>query len=62
MPLPGSEGLEQLIKDEFAVGGYLESAEAICVADNYWLSTSKPCVQYGLRGIAYFYCEVIRQM
>jgi len=54
----GSEGLEPLVEKEFQPGGWLEPAEAICVADNYWLGKKKPCVQYGLRGIVYFYCEV----
>lgn len=53
----GSEGLEAVVVREFAPGGFLEAAEAICCADNYWLGTRKPCVQYGLRGIVYFFAE-----
>jgi len=54
----GSEGLDEVVRKEFANGGYLEDAEAICVADNNWLGVRKPCVQYGLRGICYFMLEV----
>jgi len=54
----GSEGLDEVVKKEFAPGGFFSNVEAICISDNYWLGTKKPCVQYGLRGIVYFYCEV----
>lgn len=53
-----SAGLEDVVRREFDRGGYLESAEAICIADNNWLGVRKPCVQYGLRGIVYFLLEV----
>ncbi len=54
----GSVGLDQVVKEDFAAGGFSERAEAIRVSDSYRLGTRKPCVQYGLRGIVYFYCEV----
>jgi len=50
-----SEGLDELLitrKDWFSDVDY------ICVSDNYWLSTKKPCITYGLRGIVYFFVEV----
>lgn len=53
-----SQGLEPVVLKEFAMGGYLTDAEAICVADNNWLGVRQPCVQYGLRGINYFLLEV----
>ncbi|GIC94720.1 uncharacterized protein Aud_002049 [Aspergillus udagawae] len=28
--------------------------EAACISDNYWLTSRKPCLTYGLRGINYF--------
>ncbi|APA06809.1 hypothetical protein SS1G_04565 [Sclerotinia sclerotiorum 1980 UF-70] len=28
--------------------------DAACISDNYWLTTRKPCLTYGLRGINYF--------
>eukprot|EP00812_Abedinium_dasypus_P011724 NODE_526_length_1497_cov_340.768377.p1 GENE.NODE_526_length_1497_cov_340.768377~~NODE_526_length_1497_cov_340.768377.p1 ORF type:complete len:469 (+),score=149.47 NODE_526_length_1497_cov_340.768377:3-1409(+) len=53
-----SVGLEGVVKKEFAEGGFFADVEAVCVADNYWLGTRKPCVQYGLRGNAKFALEV----
>lgn len=51
----GSEGLDELLfarKDDF-----LASCDYVCISDNYWLGTTKPCVTYGLRGICYFGCK-----
>ncbi|KAF7856055.1 hypothetical protein EAF04_010011 [Stromatinia cepivora] len=31
-----------------------EHVDAACISDNYWLTTRKPCLTYGLRGINYF--------
>ena len=52
----GSEGLDELLwarKDSF-----LKGVDYVCISDNYWLGTTKPCITYGLRGIAYFLVEV----
>lgn len=52
----GSEGLDELlysIKDEF-----FNNVDYVCISDNYWLGTTKPCITYGLRGICYFCIEV----
>lgn len=52
----GSEGLDDLLwaqKDTF-----LKGVDYVCISDNYWLGTSKPCITYGLRGICYFELEV----
>ncbi|XP_072031333.1 cytosolic non-specific dipeptidase-like isoform X1 [Amphiura filiformis] len=52
----GSEGLEELInkkKDTF-----FKDVDYVCISDNYWLGTTKPCITYGLRGICYFFAEV----
>ena len=52
----GSEGLDDLLfaeKDEF-----LSDVDYVCISDNYWLGTDKPCITYGLRGICYFGIEV----
>ncbi|KAI9137966.1 hypothetical protein BKA69DRAFT_1031908 [Paraphysoderma sedebokerense] len=48
----GSEGLDELIYKE--AKGYFKDADVVCISDNYWLSTKKPCLTYGLRGISYF--------
>lgn len=48
----GSEGLDDLLwarKDTF-----LQGVDYVCISDNYWLGTTKPCITYGLRGISYF--------
>lgn len=52
----GSEGLEELLfqeKDKFLTG-----VDYVCISDNYWLGTTKPCITYGLRGICYYFIEV----
>lgn len=52
----GSDGLEPLLiseKDKF-----LKDVDYICISDNYWLGTDKPCITYGLRGLCYFYLEI----
>jgi len=48
----GSEGLDDLIKAE--AKNYFKDAEAVCISDNYWLGTEKPCLTYGLRGCSYY--------
>ncbi|KAI5795057.1 hypothetical protein EDC01DRAFT_615192 [Geopyxis carbonaria] len=48
----GSEGLDDLIKAE--AQKYFADAEAVCISDNYWLGTEKPCLTYGLRGCSYY--------
>lgn len=52
----GSEGLDDLIKAE--AKGYFADAEAVCISDNYWLGTEKPCLTYGLRGCNYYSIEI----
>lgn len=52
----GSEGLEDFIKAEG--DKYFKDAEAVCISDNYWLGTEKPCLTYGLRGCNYYSIEV----
>lgn len=51
-----SAGLDSLLfseKDKF-----LKDVDYVCISDNYWLGTRKPCITYGLRGITYFYIEI----
>jgi Cys-Gly metallodipeptidase DUG1 len=52
----GSEGLDDLINEEGQK--YFKDAEAVCISDNYWLGTEKPCLTYGLRGCNYYSIEV----
>jgi len=52
----GSEGLDDLLlerKDNF-----LADVDFVCISDNYWLGKKRPCLTYGLRGLAYFQVEV----
>lgn len=52
----GSEGLDDLIearKDDF-----FSEVDYVCISDNYWLGSEKPCLTYGLRGVCYFFVEV----
>lgn len=52
----GSEGLDELLHSEKNV--FLKGVDYVCISDNYWLGTEKPCITYGLRGITYFVVEV----
>lgn len=54
----GSEGLEEFIQQECKKGGWFEEADAVCISDNYWLGTEKPCLTYGLRGCSYYSVEI----
>jgi len=52
----GSEGLEELVESEKKT--FFTGVDLVCISDNYWLGKSKPCLTYGLRGLAYFGIEV----
>lgn len=54
----GSEGLDDFIRKEAKNGGFFEDADAVCISDNYWLGTEKPCLTYGLRGCNYYSVSV----
>lgn len=54
----GSEGLDDFIEKEAKKGGFFEDAVAVCISDNYWLGTKKPCLTYGLRGCNYYSLSV----
>ncbi|RUP52088.1 hypothetical protein BC936DRAFT_141683 [Jimgerdemannia flammicorona] len=56
MEKSGSEGLDELIIAE--AKGYFADIDAVCISDNYWLGTKKPCLTYGLCDISYFLLEV----
>ncbi|TPX59946.1 hypothetical protein PhCBS80983_g02120 [Powellomyces hirtus] len=53
----GSEGLDEYIEKE-AKGAFFGDVDCVCISDNYWLGSNKPCLTYGLRGISYFMVEV----
>ncbi|KIO25520.1 hypothetical protein M407DRAFT_75542 [Tulasnella calospora MUT 4182] len=50
----GSEGLDDLIKDEVGPGKFFDGVDCVCISDNYWLNDRTPCLTYGLRGISYY--------
>lgn len=52
----GSEGLDDLIAAK--ADTFLKNVDYVCISDNYWLGTEKPCLTYGLRGLVYFYVEI----
>jgi nonspecific dipeptidase len=54
----GSEGLFEIIIAESKPGKFLKDVDFFCISDNYWLGKTKPCITYGLRGIAYFELSV----
>ena len=48
----GSEGLDDFIEAESKK--FFKDVDAVCISDNYWLGTEKPCLTYGLRGCNYY--------
>lgn len=52
----GSEGLDDFIKAE--AKGFFADTDAVCISDNYWLGTERPCLTYGLRGCSYYSVEI----
>lgn len=51
----GSEGLDELL---YSRKDFFKEVDYVCISDNYWLGTTKPCITYGLRGLSYFGVEV----
>ena len=35
-----------------------QGVDFVCISDNYWLGSEKPCLTYGLRGVCYFFVEI----
>lgn len=54
----GSEGILETITDLSKPGKFLDDVDFFCISDNYWLGKKKPCLTYGLRGLAYFELEI----
>lgn len=52
----GSVGLDELLIQKKE--SFLKDVDYVCISDSYWLGTDKPCLTYGLRGMASFYVEV----
>jgi nonspecific dipeptidase len=50
---------KDLIEDgSFILLFLIQGVDLVCISDNYWLGKSRPCLTYGLRGLAYFGIEV----
>ena len=47
----GSDGLAAFIERE--KDAFFSGIDAVCISDNYWLTTTTPCLTYGLRGLMY---------
>ncbi|KAL4076829.1 hypothetical protein V8B97DRAFT_1943635 [Scleroderma yunnanense] len=56
----GSPGLDDFIAAEVKKGenGFFHSVDCVCITDNYWLTTRRPVLTYGVRGIAYFTMDI----
>ena len=54
----GSEGIFQIIQQEAQEFKFLSDVDFFCIRNNYWLGKTKPCLTYGLRGMAYFQLTV----
>ncbi|KAI4629509.1 Cys-Gly metallodipeptidase [Alternaria ethzedia] len=52
----GSEGLDDTIRAE--AKKFFKDVDVVCISDNYWLGTEKPCLTYGVRGCNYYQVEV----
>ncbi|GMI15744.1 hypothetical protein TrLO_g10274 [Triparma laevis f. longispina] len=50
----GSEGMFETVNELSKPGKFLANVDFFCISDNYWLGRNKPCLTYGLRGMAYF--------
>jgi cytosolic nonspecific dipeptidase len=58
----GSEGIFDFIAAESSAASnstlFFDDVDYFCISDNVWLGKRKPCLTYGLRGIAYFALSV----
>lgn len=52
----GGLGVDESLENE--KNGFLKDIDYVCISDNYWLGTEKPCIAYGLRGLCYFTIEI----
>lgn len=46
-----SLGFDETARHVAAESDFFEGIDFCCISDNYWLSTHKPCLTYGLRGL-----------
>jgi len=48
----------ETIAEQAKPNKFLNDVDFFCISDNYWLGKHKPCITYGLRGLAYFELSV----
>jgi len=53
----GSIGLDEMLMARKETK-FMKEVDYVCISDNYWLGTKKPCLTYGLRGVCYFFIEI----
>lgn len=58
MEASNSECLADLLQREARRGGFLVDCDYLVITNNGWLTRSKPCLTYGLRGLAAFEVDV----
>eukprot|EP01056_Protomagalhaensia_sp_Gyna25_P002483 Protomagalhaensia_sp_Gyna_25__2482@NODE_2390_length_1109_cov_2518_498131_g526_i4_p1_GENE_NODE_2390_length_1109_cov_2518_498131_g526_i4NODE_2390_length_1109_cov_2518_498131_g526_i4_p1_ORF_typecomplete_len292_score56_93Peptidase_M20/PF01546_28/6_2e25Peptidase_M28/PF04389_17/0_0019_NODE_2390_length_1109_cov_2518_498131_g526_i430878 len=46
-----SLGFNETLRDHIKHTGFLDDVDFVCISDNYWVTTSKPCLTHGLRGL-----------
>ncbi|XP_054930030.1 cytosolic non-specific dipeptidase-like isoform X2 [Dermacentor andersoni] len=54
----GSQGTVPYLRSD-GKSKFFDGIDFVCISDNFWLGTEKPCLTYGLRGITYFDIEVV---
>lgn len=55
----GCQGTVPYLQSDGKSNKFFDGIDFACISDNFWLGTDKPCLTYGLRGIAYFEIEVV---
>jgi len=54
----GSVGMEDTILELAKPGNFFSDVDFFCISDSYWTGKRKPCISYGLRGLAAFEVSV----
>lgn len=49
-------GLNELLLS--VKNSFLADVDYVCISDNYWLGSTRPCLTYGLRGTIYYNIEI----
>ena len=54
----GSVGMAETILELAQPGKFFSDVDFFCISDSYWTGKRKPCISYGLRGLAAFEVSV----